>query len=445
MELTEEKAVETIAEDDKKQHKAEKRKKRKKRAKRFFLGFLSLVIVVAVLTAAANTVIYKSLLNKVSQFPAVDNEMLDFEYYDNGCMNIYTDKGLKIVQLTDVHIGAGWMCMNKDNMALNAVASMLAAEKPDLVIVTGDVGYPVPFQAGTFNNKTSITVFARLMETLHVYWVYCFGNHDTEKTSYYTREQIVKFLDTDKYPHCLIQAGPEDVDGVGNQIVNIVNSDGVITRTLFSMDSHAYAKGHIPAIRLRYDNLHQNQIDWYEKSVKELVEKNKKTISGLDAEKQKKYEPLSENIPSSLFLHIPLTEYKDAWDEYFNNGMKDTENVKYNYGVVGEPDDLICCGFGDDNMFETMEKLGSTDSVFCGHDHLNNISLNYKGINLTYGKSVDYLAYYGLWKLGSQRGCTIINIDKDGNIDFHPECYYQDKYVSFYEKETVEMQKLGNH
>ena len=120
MELTEEKAVETIAEDDKKQHKAEKRKKRKKRAKRFFLGFLSLVIVVAVLTAAANTVIYKSLLNKVSQFPAVDNEMLDFEYYDNGCMNIYTDKGLKIVQLTDVHIGAGWMCMNKDNMALNA-------------------------------------------------------------------------------------------------------------------------------------------------------------------------------------------------------------------------------------------------------------------------------------------------------------------------------------
>ena len=125
--------------------------------------------------------------------------------------------------------------------------------------------------------------------------------------------------------------------------------------------------------------------------------------------------------------------------------MKDTENVKYNYGVVGEPDDLICCGFGDDNMFETMEKLGSTDSVFCGHDHLNNISLNYKGINLTYGKSVDYLAYYGIYKLGSQRGCTIINIDENGNIDFHPESYYQDKYVSFYTKETVEMQHLGNH
>ena len=35
-------------------------------------------------------------------------------------------------------------------MALNAVAAMVTAEKPDLVIVTGDIAYPVPFQAGTF-------------------------------------------------------------------------------------------------------------------------------------------------------------------------------------------------------------------------------------------------------------------------------------------------------
>lgn len=442
MEITEDKAVLDEKETDKKQL---KKQKRKKRLKKVLITFVAVVLIIAILTAVVNTVVYKSLVNKVHSFKAVDNNTLDFEYYDNGCMNIYTDKGLKIVQLTDVHIGAGWMCTHKDSMAVNAVAAMVTAEKPDLVIVTGDVGYPVPFQAGTFNNKTSITVFAELMETLDVYWVYCFGNHDTEKTSYYTREQIVEFLDTDKYPHCLLQAGPDDVDGVGNQIVNIVNSDGVITRTLFAIDSHAYAKGHIPAVRLRYDNIHQNQIDWYEESVKEIAEENKKAISLLDAKKQKKYEALSENVPSSLFLHIPLTEYKDAWDEYYGNGMKDTENVKYNYGVVGEPNDLICCGFGQDNMFEKMLELGSTDSVFCGHDHLNNISLNYKGINLTYGKSVDYLAYYGIYKLGSQRGCTVINIDENGKIDFRPESYYQDKYVSYYEKEKVTMQKLGNH
>lgn len=445
MSVTEEKVKEQIPEDDKQQIKSEKKKKRRRRARKFFVGFIAVILAVVILTAIANTIVYKSLINRAHSFKAVDGKALDVEYYDNGCANIYTDNGLKIVQLTDVHIGAGWMCAKKDAMALNAVAAMLTEEKPDLVIVTGDVGYPVPFQAGTINNKTSITVFAELMETLNVYWIYTFGNHDTESYSFYSRKQIVKFLDTEDYPHCLLQAGPEDVDGYGNQIFNIVNSDGVITRTLFAVDSHAYAKGHIPGVRLRYDNIHDNQIEWYEKSVNELVEKNRNTISALDAGKQKEYEKLSENVPSSLFLHIPLTEYKDAWDEYFANGMKDTENVKYNYGIVGEPDDMICCGAGEDNLFETMLKLGSTDSVFCGHDHLNNISFNYKGINLTYGKSVDYLAYFGIYKLGSQRGCTIINIDKDGAVDFHPEGYYQDKYVSFYEKETVEMQKLGNH
>ena len=443
MDITEEKVVENIGKADEKQPKTEKKRKKGKIAKRILISIIALVVAVIILTAVTNTIVYKSLLNKAHSFPAVDGEKLNVEYYDNGCANIYTDKGLKVVQLTDVHIGAGWMCPNKDTMALNAVAAMISAEKPDLVVVTGDVGYPVPFQAGTINNRTSITVFAELMETLNVYWVYTFGNHDTESYSFYSREDIVKLLDSEKYPHCLLQAGPENVDGCGNQIFNIVNSEGVIIRTFFAVDSHAYAKGHIPAIRLRYDNLHENQIEWYEAKINEIEAKNLKTITSLNPQQQKKYE--SEKVPSTLFLHIPLEEYKQAWDEYYGNGMKDTENVKYNYGIIGEPDDLICCGAGEDDMFETMLRLGSTDSVFCGHDHLNNISLNYKGINLTYGKSVDYLAYFGIYKLGSQRGCTVINIDENGAIDFHPESYYQDKYVSFYEKETVEMQKLGNH
>ena len=90
-----------------------------------------------------------------------------------------------------------------------------------------------------------------------------------------------------------------------------------------------------------------------------------------------------------------------------------------------------------------MLELGSTDTVFCGHDHLNNFSLNYKGINLCYSYSIDSLAYSGISKLGSQRGCTVINVDENGNAEHHLENYYQDKYVSFYEKEDVTMQELG--
>ena len=53
---------------------------------------------------------------------------------------------MKVIQLSDVHLG-GWMSINKDRMSLNAVAAMITAEKPDFVIVTGDIAYPVPFHA----------------------------------------------------------------------------------------------------------------------------------------------------------------------------------------------------------------------------------------------------------------------------------------------------------
>lgn len=59
-----------------------------------------------------------------------------------------TDEDLKVMQLTDVHIGGGSFSTKKDAWAMNAVAAMIAAEKPDLVIVTGDIAYPVPFSAG---------------------------------------------------------------------------------------------------------------------------------------------------------------------------------------------------------------------------------------------------------------------------------------------------------
>jgi len=93
-------------------------------------------------------------------------------------------------------------------------------------------------------------------------------------------------------------------------------------------------------------------------------------------------------------------------------------------------------------LFDAMKALGSTRAVFCGHDHYNNFSIDYKGIRLTYGMSVDYLAYPGIYKIGSQRGCTVINFAPDGSFECSQESYYQDKYESLYDKESVEMQEI---
>ncbi len=405
---------------------------KKKKGLKVLAVILAVIIVFVGVTTILTVIGNKSNLNKAKSFPAADCP-LECKNVSNGVWDIVSDKELKIVQLTDVHLGGGWMSTKKDSMSLNAVAAMLSKEKPDLVIATGDIAYPVPFQAGTFNNKSGAKLFAELMETLGIYWVVSFGNHDTEAYSYYTREEITDFYTSGSYPHCLLQAGPEDVDGCGNQIFRIVNSQGIITRGLFIMDSHSYIDGDIFGIMWKYDNIHENQVSWYKDTVKAMNDENAaKGVTG-------------KTVPTSIFMHIPLTEYKDAWNEYLDNGRKDTENVKFRYGTTGEKGNGIYCGIHEDDLFETMLELGSTDSVFCGHDHLNNFSVNYKGIDLTYGMSVDYLAYPGIYKKGSQRGCTVLTIGTDGSIKWEPKNYYTDDYVSYYEKEQVEMQNLDEH
>ena len=393
--------------------------KKKCICKKIIATVLILAVVISAATTILNTVLLKSNIKKAISFPKAECNVLNTENIADGVWNIYSDNGLKVLQITDIHIGGGWMSYKKDQMALNAVAAIITAEKPDFVIASGDIAYPVPFQAGTFNNLSGAKLFAELMENLGVYWTATYGNHDTEAYSYFGRDDITEFYE--QYPHCLMRDGAKNVDGYGNQVFNIVNSDGVITRSIYTIDSHSYVDGDIFGIFWKYDNVHENQIEWY----KNCVEK------------------YGRSIPSTVYLHIPLTEYKDAWFEYVDNGYADTENVKYNYGTAGEKDKVVYPGIHDDNFFETMLELGSTDSVFCGHDHLNNFSLNYKGIDLCYSFSIDYLAYVGISKLGSQRGCTVMNIDENGNAEYHLENYYQDKYVSHYEKEEVTMQELG--
>ncbi len=415
---------------------SKKTKIRGKLALKILGGFLAVLLVFIAVTAAVSVIGNKANIEKCAAFESVKTDKQPVpEKDENGYWTFTTDEDFKVLQLTDVHIGGGWMSLKKDAMALNAVAAMVTAEKPDLVIITGDIAYPVPFQAGTFNNLSSAKVFAALMEKLGVYWTLSFGNHDTEAYSYYGRDDISEFYAGDEFKYCLFEEGPEDVDGYGNQVINVKNSDGVITQSLFMFDSHSYVDGDYLGILWKYDNIHENQVEWYKNTLNTLNAQNNETLKSLGKEE-------NSHIQSAAFLHIPLTEQKDAWHEYKDAGYKDTENVKFHFGIAGEGGNIVYSGIHEDNLFETMLELDSTKAIFCGHDHDNNFSIEYKGIRFTYGMSVDYLAYPGIYQRGSQRGCTPIVFSPDGSFTCSQENYYQDKYQSLYEKEAVTMQEV---
>lgn len=195
---------------------------------------MSIITSIAMLFAPITECIDSSNFEKAASFDKVEYEnQLVPQLDDDGNWTFTTDRDLKVVQLTDIHIGGGWMSVKKDAKALNAVAAMLTAEKPDLVILTGDMVYPVPFQAGTFNNEISTRMLITLMESLGVYYTVCFGNHDSEFYATHTREEVSDLWADESLKYSIYQEGPEDVDGYGNQVIKVKNSEGIVTNAYY--------------------------------------------------------------------------------------------------------------------------------------------------------------------------------------------------------------------
>lgn len=364
-------------------------------------GIIALFIGIVAIVGAAGT---NSIFKRIEEYKVIGCELTPEKDSETGNWTFTTDREFKVLQLTDIHIGAGAFSLQKDAKAVDAVYTLIERTKPDLVIATGDMAYPVPFQAGTINNIREAEVFARIMEQCGVYWALCFGNHDTEAYSMYNRQQISKFYSQDKWKYCLYEEGDSDIAGYGNYVINVKNSSNIITHAMYILDSHSYTDGDYFGVAWKYDNIKENQINWYAEEVQRLDAINEGNGGG--------------KIKSTMYFHIPLNEYLTAYNLYLENG--DTDEVQLLHGEAKESGKVVYSGIGEDEMFETIVSLGSTLATFCGHDHLNNFAINYKGVILNYGLSIDYLAYPGIDKKTEQRGGKLIIIATDGNIAIEP-------------------------
>ncbi len=421
-------------------------KNKGKKAKKIILSVMGVLIVAAIVIAGLNFLAVENLMKKGESYAPVEyDEPVVLITDEDGEKYFLADRDFKVMHLTDIHIGGGFMSKSVDEKALNAVATMVTAEKPDLVIATGDIVFPVPFMAGTFNNYSGAKAFANLMEDLGVYWTVTLGNHDAEPYSYYNREKVAEFYENEEYKHCLFSAGPEDVDGFGNHVIEVKNSDGIITQGLIMLDSQAYVKNDIiTSILGHYDNIHENQVAWYEAEIKRMNKENAEAIRKLQGDENGGLWETYGNVKTLAFFHIPLVEMADAWYAFEEGGFKDTEDFTYIGGILGEQGRRVYCGLGEDNMFEKMLELDSTKAMFNGHDHFNSTIFEYKGIQFSYGYSIDYFAYSGIDKEGSQRGCTVITCKPDTTFTIEKHNYYSERFsLEGFTREEVTMQFEG--
>lgn len=292
------------------------------------------------------------------------------------------DTAFSVLQITDVHI------LNdekKDAKAFKTIDAMVEKTNPDLIMVTGDI-------TSEKENFTAFKTFCSHMEKFNIPWGFVFGNHegldikyeenevlDPEKIA--DRQTLSDYLES--LPNCIYEAGDENVDGTGNYYYNVTDDSGKVITSLIMMDSHSYDEENNG-----YDHFHDNQIAWYESTVKSIA----KEVNGDE----------SKVVLSLAFFHVPMKEYMTAYD-----AAKGTDNRLWGFRFPKEDGTPAV----DDQMFEKMVELGSTKGCFAGHDHMNNFEVMYQGIRLNYGLSCDHNIY-----LVPLRGGKLIEIKKDGSF-----------------------------
>ena len=114
-------------------------------------------------------------------------------------ITIEKDRDFKILQLTDLHLGFGFLSKGKDRLALHAVKKIIEASKPDLIVLTGDSIFPFFPKAGTFNNRRQARKLMDFLDGFAIPYTLVFGNHDCEIGSICNKEALAELYKQGRY------------------------------------------------------------------------------------------------------------------------------------------------------------------------------------------------------------------------------------------------------
>ena len=296
-----------------------------------------------------------------------------------------------ILNLTDIQLGEENVFGKDGDYTKELITKLVNEKKPDLITLSGDNAW----------GYISYLEVIELIDSFGIPWAPVMGNHDGEGTG----TEFWAAYTLSKAENCLFQFGPEDM-GYGNYIINITENDKII-HTLFMMDTHSNADFVVDGETVGgYDHLWDNQQEWYKLAVNGIKELNG-----------------GEVVESTVIFHIPVREYIDAWNEVSINqteenphGEGDAKNKLFLFGARTED----CCPAPVNNGFFTLcKELGSTKNILVGHDHVNDYSVMYEGIRLSYSLKSGFGSYWTPEMIGG----TTLNINSAGDVDIENHYY----------------------
>jgi len=270
----------------------------------------------------------------------------------------YEDDSFTILWGTDFHLRRGPFSNRKKIYAL--LEKAFTETDPDLTVISGDLLF-------SFDSLKMLTEFADFMQYHGRSWAFGFGNHDGQYT--HDKPTLANLLDS--YPTALFSRGEDWVVGHSNYPI-VLTKDGQPLQAVILLDSHdsrIYEGGIIAP-----DYIYPSQIAWYR-----WVE------DGLG------------EVPLYTFIHIPFPEFKLVWESGTAQGVMLDKKVNVPLENSG--------------LFAAMQEKMNTVAVFSGHDHLNDFSGTWEGIDLHYGRSASYGSYGSRYH---SKGMKTITLFSDG-------------------------------
>lgn len=256
-----------------------------------------------------------------------------FLYGQNSALHFDENGDFKIIQFTDIHWGdkfssaIPWEDTKKSNPdeTIELMKGLIESEKPDLVVLTGDIVTSPPVKEGW-------DVIASVFEEAEQSWTVALGNHDGRDAGL-TRTEVFDILL--RYPHFIGRKG-EVESSVGNFEIPVWNRQKTaIASLIYILNSNNRPENEKYG---SWDWIHYDQIEWYRKTRDFYLKRNG-----------------GKNNPALMFLHIPLAEF--AYIEQNPVTFLGIERDRKGYTPINSG------LFG--SFLERKEMMG----VFAGHYH----------------------------------------------------------------------------
>lgn len=294
------------------------------------------------------------------------------------------DGSFKIMNISDIQDGADLLKPTAD-----FIDAAVAAEMPDLIILTGDniAGYRTLSAA---KSEKAIREFMDILEPYGIPVAIVFGNHDDDEADMTKEEQMLIY---EEYSCFIGMDDGEEIYGCGTYNIPIYSStdDTKVAFNCWLFDTGSYDENG------GYDHMRESQIEWYKAKSAEL-----KAANG------------GEVVPSIAFQHIIVPEIFDALEQIDSATEDSISKYGNNYklpstaaegSILGE---APCPSAVNGGEFDALLECGDVLAVVSGHDHTNSFIVPYKGIDLINTPTCGFRSYGST----ESRGIRIFNLDE---------------------------------